>query len=495
MAQRLSNHPAWAVAIGATELIILWRAQNLWRNQGRLASNFDVRRDKTGSVDTTMMRGRSLRTSAMVWTCACLCALAAPLWAQEKPKKPAAEAAPANWKWKQIDAEAQTSKSKPPTPEISAALRSGQIGDQQAFDDFLNLRIAEFTWAVNDARLVDVRKNFRNQIARQATGAARDRVNQTTLRRMREMAEDAAYSPAARSNAVLLIGELNERDPAPGTPGNPTALPAALPVLLDFIKTENSRSDVEDALALNALVGVSRHVAIGINDADMQRRIGAALLGVMRGADRPSHRPLEAHAYLRTRAALILAELGAPPGENGPAEALDALMRMVADHEAPVWMRYYAARGVGAINLQGVRDANFSLAAHLLAELVVQTAEKFEVRREKKAYGALLLEALDGRPANSDPPRGLVRTAPQDQAEHVTEVYNHIKAIVERIDKPLSRELNPDQRRDEELKLSRDLVELVDGLKTWLEENPIQNRVLLPGTAEFAPEQDLAQAK
>lgn len=421
---------------------------------------------------------------------------------QEQPRPPRRPAGPppeapvANWPHKQIDAEAQTAKPKPVPPEIGNALKSGTIADQQAFDEFLNAKFAEFTWSVFDSRLVDLRKNFRNQLLKPATGAARDRVVQQTLRRMREMAEDKEYSNAVRSNAVLLIGELNERDPAPGQTGNPTALPAALPVLLEFIKVDKARDGIEDALTLNALIGVSRHVGLGVTDVDARRRIGAALLAAVHGGQRPGRRSIAAHAALRARAAVVLAELGNPPGDNGGAEAFDALMRMVADHEAPVWMRYYGAKAIGGLSLQGVKDANFTLAAQLLGDLVVQTLEKLDTHREKKACVALLMEAFDGRPtrtAEAEAARGLVTAAPTEQAEYVVELHRRVKEMLARIDKRLSAELNDDQRADEQRKLNRDLVEMIDGLKTWLEENPVENRVLLPGTAEFTPEKDLAQ--
>lgn len=412
--------------------------------------------------------------------------------------KPTAEAPPTNWPWKQLDAEAQTAKPKPVPPEIATGLKSGNVPDQQAFDDFLSAKIAEFTWSVFDHRLVDLRKNFRNQLLKPATAAARDRVTSQTLRRMREMADDKEYSPAVRSNAVLLIGDLNERDPAPGTPGNPAPLPAALPVLLDFIKLDKARDGVEDALALDALVGVARHVSVGLTDDASRRRVGAALVAAARGGQRPGHRSTEAHAFLRTRAALVLAELGNPPGDNGAAEAFDALMRMVADQESPIWMRYYGAKAIGGLQLQGLKEANFSLASQLLGELAVDTLEDLNTHREKKAYAALLLEALDGRPSRSNEAevsRGLVTAAPTEQAEYVAEVYRRVKEMLARIDKRMSPELNSDQRKSEELKLNRDLVEMIDGLKTWLGENPVENRVLLPGTAEFAPEKDLAQTR
>lgn len=415
-----------------------------------------------------------------------------------RPSGPPPETPAANWPWKQIDAESQTAKPRPAPPDIATAIKSGAIADQTAFDDFLNAKFAEFTWSVFDSRLVDLRKSFRNQLLKPATGAARDRILQQTLRRMREMAEDNAYSPAVRLNGVLLIGELNERDPAPGQPGNPTPWSGALPVLLDLVKTDKARDSLDDTLTLGALVGVSRHLNSGVVDADARRRIATVLISAARGGQRPGHRSVDVHSWIRARAAMALTELGNPPGDNGAAEAFDVLMRMVADHEAPVWMRYYGAKAVGGLTLDAIKDANLKLAVQLLGELLVESLEDLETHRVKKASVALLMEALDGRPARSgeaEAPRGIVVAAQTEQAEYIGEVHKRIKEMLARIDKRLSPELNGDQRADEERKLNRDLVEMIDGLKTWLEENPVENRVLLPGTAEFAPVKDLAQAK
>jgi hypothetical protein len=189
-------------------------------------------------------------------------------------------------------------------------------------------------------QLPDLRKKLHVHLA--AAGRApvqdvHDHLNAITLDAMNKLA-NANYRPAVRINAMFMIGELNAVEPAlPRVKAQP--LPAALPVLL---KNIDDPKQIE-AVKVAAMVGVIRHAAAGIEEADPKRQVTAAMLKLLGtpGTDGPAG---QGHAWLQAQAAEALGLLGAAGAKGEVAAALAAL---AGDAKASFPTRCAAAEALG----------------------------------------------------------------------------------------------------------------------------------------------------
>ncbi len=189
--------------------------------------------------------------------------------------------------------------------------------------------------------------------------AVHDYLVQLTLETMQRVAVDARFHPAARYNAMLIIGELNEVESTGIGPNRRPPIPSN--VALNFMLAQLNDPKQIDEVRMAALVGVLRHVQtnrllrqlnIGqANDpqqqANVQRTIAAALQ-VAEPKDPPQGRTVEGHTWMRRRAIDILIGLGA---STGPVASL--LEEIVSDPELPISLRCTAAEAIGKMPTSG----------------------------------------------------------------------------------------------------------------------------------------------
>jgi len=152
-----------------------------------------------------------------------------------------------------------------------------------------------------------------------------------------------AFFPTVRVNAMLTIGELNEKEAA-GTTEAPTPLPAAVPALVAAIEDPQQI----DAVKVAAMVGILRHARMStVGDKDVRNRVLSEMFKLVKAADVPAGRTPEGHAWMRSQAAEILGEFG----EVGAKGAVpNALAAVVADSKTPYIARCAAARALGKLN-------------------------------------------------------------------------------------------------------------------------------------------------
>ena len=151
------------------------------------------------------------------------------------------------------------------------------------------------------------------------------------------------YSPVARVNAMLAIGDLNLREPA-RTTEEAVPLSGALPLMLDAY---GDASQI-DGVRLAALLGILRHVNLGIADAQLRNsRVLPVMLELAKTKQPPDGRSAEGHAWFRVRAMETLGAL-AVAGQQG--EVANALADVATEEKSPLWVRCAAARFLGQLD-------------------------------------------------------------------------------------------------------------------------------------------------
>jgi len=290
--------------------------------------------------------------------------------------------------------------------KVAQILRGGQTSEEEqqiVRDYYLNYRFPEWTLKKSRSQLPRLRQNLRNDLRTAETGPAHDYLNALALDFMTKMAAAERVHPAARVNAMLMVGELNQVEA--NSPGDlPTPLPEALPALMQSLDAP----DLPDSVRAAALVGLQYHVRFGqLADADRDaivQRMGA----LASTTEPPAGRSAQGHAWMRTKAAEILGDLRAP-GDQGVVAR--ALADMVANSDNPMLLRCTAAQALARLDYAGqsgvdagaIADALAGLAADAIREATTRYQEDPErfVRRYLK-YRLLCAQlGLVGNPEDS----------------------------------------------------------------------------------------------
>jgi len=202
--------------------------------------------------------------------------------------------------------------------------------------------LARWTVKAHEDKVRQYRQELRTNFRRIRSQQTYDQMNDLALRTLGDIAI-GNYSPVARVNAMLAIGDLLVREPA-RTTDNPVALPSALPVML----AAYSAPDQLDAVRLASLLGILRHVSLGIADAQIRdSQVLPAMLALAKADQPPDGRSAEGHAWFRIRAMETLGVLG-ETGQQG--EVANALGEVVSNEETPLEVRCAAARCLGQLD-------------------------------------------------------------------------------------------------------------------------------------------------
>lgn len=185
---------------------------------------------------------------------------------------------------------------------------------------------------INLGKLARLRTDIQ-KFARTARGAPRTFLVQKIMLPNLDKIARGNYHPAARYNAVLIIGSLNEEEPA--SQGNvrkpPRPLDAALPILLTALEDPKAT----DAVTVAALIGVFRHADLDreLRDAgmpgayaipeDVRTRIFEVAHKIASDKTvRPSRSP-EGQAWIRRRALEVCASVAVADNRKAIGTALE----------------------------------------------------------------------------------------------------------------------------------------------------------------------------
>lgn len=229
---------------------------------------------------------------------------------------------------------------------VMAMLRNRKFepGEEEVFETYYRRYfLPRWTHPANLNSLPLLRRELRNNLLSGRTGPPHSRLNAIILDYMGKMAW-ANVHPAARVNAMLIIGELNEVEPVRAGDA-PTALPAAIPVLLRALED----ADQIDPVKVAALVGLIRHAQFGRLTPESTLAIQRAMIRLASSPGAPA-RSADGHAWMRAQATKVLGLLRSS-GENGAVARL--LATLVADDQLDMLVRSHAATALGQLNYAG----------------------------------------------------------------------------------------------------------------------------------------------
>jgi len=281
--------------------------------------------------------------------------------------------------WRKLPIDAGQKKNRFKVREI---LRNGKfaLGEEKILADYYRRYVLPgWSHLANLTRLPDFRKDLRNDLMTgRIGGPPHDGLANIVMNYLSKMAAANNIHPAARVNAMLMVGELNDKEPA-GISAPPVAMSAALPVLIAAV---NNPAQI-DAVRIAALIGIIRHVKFGALTPADRAAITAAMLKLAGTKTIPPGRSDAGHAWMRSLAAKALGLLGDPAG--GVAKGLAAV---AADSKAPLSARCEAANALGQLRYRGFAGVNPSAMAAALAKLVVDAvpAEGNPLSRPRLKY-------------------------------------------------------------------------------------------------------------
>lgn len=239
--------------------------------------------------------------------------------------------------------------------EALAGQKSAVIGggDAATVKNFLTkYYLARWTVQANGANLHTYREELIADGA-SLSGAAQETFLKEAVDALTKYAASKDCYPACRYNAVLAIGTLDVKA-AQERNGVGTPYPGAIKTLANFCTSDK---EFPDYVRLGALVGLTRHAAIGIEDETLRngaRKVFSTILD-SKYATEKKLRP-EIGEWFQQKALEGLVAFKTPEGADGPTGTLDLLKKMVDDDKLDFELRAIAARGIGAMDLTKVQN-------------------------------------------------------------------------------------------------------------------------------------------
>lgn len=194
------------------------------------------------------------------------------------------------------------------------------------------------------------------------SGPVYNQLLKMTVERMKRLAGPTAH-PAARVNAVLVLGELSDQEPD----GKP--LKEVFPLLLFVVGSPK----FPDAAKVAGLTGLERFAKEDAVPADKKAALTGQMLAILNQADPPAGRSDDGHEWIRRCAAQVLAALGSP-GPKG--EVLAAYEAVIRDPASPATLRNEVAECLGRLKYPPGAKLDYASVANLLGHQTVEICQR-----------------------------------------------------------------------------------------------------------------------
>ena len=350
----------------------------------------------------------------------------------------------------------QTQKNKI-NKDIGPILNSGKFADAQQKTDFDNYyktyALARWTQLSTLNNLRDYHKELFSNLSRAKSGEVHDYLNKLVLDYMGKIAKNDKYHPAVRINAMLTIGDLNSVDSTLPTQNVPLA--DAMPVLLQTVNDDKQIVPVR----IEALVGINRHVTMGVNDPQIQNQIFSAMLKLVTGANAANL----GQAWMCKQAVDILGLLG----NLGPNNQVPKLLSAYAgDTKAPFFLRLSAAEALGKLKYAGANGLDPVALAKSLGQLMLDACDA-----ELKAKGSPADRQRRLKARLGSVMEGLKGLTPLAKAQAQLSAFSDLNGVFGDLLKTLDKDIS--KLSDDDLKkYNDDLKKAVEDcqtkLKDWL---------------------------
>jgi len=297
-------------------------------------------------------------------------------------------------------AHAQQYKSIPPRVSAKAAkslrnkaaqaLRnpSDLAANRGAIDDYLKKYLFPTMTSTNPDSLGQLAKLrddlFKRYLRSAVSKPAQDYITNLILTAMGRIALDR-YHPAVRYNAVLILGELDQRYATKGAnPKPPTPLPAGTKALLGLLEKDAYKGvKIPPMLKVAALIGLQRHARFGI-DPQYGPRVTQGAIDLIQQQKTPAEMDPEVHHWLQCMAGRVLSRQFATSGPNGAVQK--ALTSMIGDEEMSLENRCYVAALLADMNYSAAKGLDMATTVTVLGNLAhAVTHDEADKAREFKA--------------------------------------------------------------------------------------------------------------
>lgn len=312
----------------------------------------------------------SLMMSLLSVSVCCLCVTAAESsWAQVKA--PQYKTIPTSAKYRDIDiselegekrreASKKNSESRRARTEAKTAARKGiDSGNVDAAKPYLNGFVyPQMTQPEALADAGTLRDSFFRTYLRpdMDQGARQQLIAGSVLPAMKTIANGADYYPAARVNAIAMIGRLDDRGLVRSggntTPPIPSA--AARQFLIGVLSDANTPAYLKAA----AMQGITRHLKIDraaqgrlIDPGARNKLTTFAVSTIQKKTPGQDKWEAEMTYWLQRRSVQLIGEIGAP-GSGG--KMIDLLLGIANDQTQTLWMQFDAVQALRKIDFSGV---------------------------------------------------------------------------------------------------------------------------------------------
>ncbi len=289
---------------------------------------------------------------------------------------------------------AVTDRRREATEQARRVLR-GEIQRNDSFDMFMREFVLASMAQTDEQSLSEMSKR-RADFMRQFLGAEFSSPNriylieQLVIPTMRRVAE-GNFHPAARVNAAVLIGQLNNSEFDTATRRPPTPNPLAFRTLLDLVEA----ADVPLFVKAGAFAGLQRIAQLhGTNAARMDsaeiQRLSTAASSIVEGraAGQDAWDP-EGRIWIERRAVQVLGELR----QTGAAgEVVTLLNRIVSNDQLDDWLRFDAVVALGQLNYA---SADMAQVGTTLKNVIAFLAHVFEMESARVVTDVEDLVALN----------------------------------------------------------------------------------------------------
>ena len=196
---------------------------------------------------------------------------------------------------------------------------------------------------------------------------------------MKFMVEKQSYHPAVRYNAMLILGELNQKEEMPL--GSNKSAPDPLPKALGFLRDQYVKENQLDILRVAALVGILRHAELDrLREPPSQPlspavklKLAKMLLPLLEKQTAPPNRSVEGHVWMRRRCVEILAALRLTDKSGAVSSAIAGVFD---EDGAPADLRRTAAEAIGQIELPPKYAGNPAELAAKVVKLVLEVSSQ-----------------------------------------------------------------------------------------------------------------------
>ncbi len=252
---------------------------------------------------------------------------------------------------------------------------------------------------------------------------AGDAVEQSAITELVPSGKD--FHPAVKLNAVLILGDLNDKQPKRNRPE--TAEPR-LNSQMDLIAYLESPDQLSDVLLVGALTGMQRHARESL-DSQTKKRIAKVLLGIV-NAPVDSTRDPSARLWSRRQAVDILGQLDLPKTEK-------FLLKIIEDANESVSLRMAAVEAVQNLTLANLSPISIDRFAQGLTQLAVSVCEE-ELAATRTPRSSFSPDRLRMRllamqnvllGTGEEASNGLLAIVPEEEGKSLDQLLNTLKEV------------------------------------------------------------------